>query len=97
MLVAEFLVLLAILGGAGIGVTAAAGALKGAREKRVAHEKEMDQMHADLRTALRSRDHRQLDDFLVMWEDRLDPPVAAHIKTRRDELYIDNDNQQESR
>jgi hypothetical protein len=49
-------------------------------------------MQDDLHSALRSRDYRQLDDFMVMWADRVPEEIKKHIQQRRDELYIEADN-----
>ena len=46
-------------------------------------------MHDDLRKALQSHDYRQLDDWLVLYGDKISSDLKKHVDIRRDELYIE--------
>lgn len=46
-------------------------------------------MADDLREALRARDYRQLDDWLVLYSDNVSDKVRGHVEQRRAELYIE--------
>lgn len=84
MAVLEILVLLGLLGFAGVGVNGLRLAWRG-------HARRKDAMRDDLRKALASHDYRKLDDFLVLWGDALDEAVRAHVRDRRDGMFIESD------
>jgi hypothetical protein len=78
----EILVVFGILSLAGVGVNGLRLAWRGRARRK-------DLMRDDLRKALAAGDHRKLDDFLVLWSGELDESTLAHVKERRDELYIE--------
>ena len=84
MVVGELLILIAILTGGGLGLKALSGLFKTSRDTKAA-------MRGDLRKSLLSHDYKDLDDFLMVWGDRLDAKVVERVKARRDELWIEND------
>jgi len=89
MIFAEILALLGLSGGLGVlivGITAGARKRDADERKR---QQRLDQMHEDLKAALKARDHAKLDDWLVVYADVMDGGVAAQVKIRRDELYIE--------
>jgi hypothetical protein len=90
MLVGELLVLLALVTAGGVGIRFAMATVTMSRDRRAAKEKRHAQMRADLGRALLTRDYRQLDDFMLLWGDEVDAKVAAHVKERRDELYVED-------
>lgn len=78
MIFAEFLALLALAGG---GVFAVVAWSKSNREtKRAMFE---------LESALRTRDHRRLDDWMVLNLDKVPAAVRKQVLIRRDEMYIE--------
>jgi|HubBroStandDraft_2_1064218.scaffolds.fasta_scaffold1218570_1 hypothetical protein len=91
MAAAEILALVALLFGGGMGVRALVSWLHRADAHDVERLRRDHQMRTDLRDALRSGDHRRLDDFLVMWGSEIDAPTLKHLEQRRDELYIEAD------
>ena len=91
MIAAEFIALVALLFGGGIGLSAVVSWIRRADANAHEDQRQVAQMREDLRSALRSRDYRRLDDFMVMWSDRIDPAARKHLELRRDELYIEAD------
>lgn len=61
----------------------------GGVERRLARDKQDAEMHDDLRKALQSADYRRLDDFLVMWGNKVDKKALEYIRARRDGLYVE--------
>lgn len=92
MIFAELLALVALLSGIGISGKLVWEWIRSSDEKGRAERLRDVAMQDDLRTALLSRDYRRLDDFLVMWADRVPKEIKKHVEQRRDELYIENDN-----
>ncbi len=91
MLVADFLVLLIILGVGGLGTSGIIAGAKNMRQKRKALENANKQMFDDLRDALNSQSYKKLDDFLVLYADRMSETTKKHVQQRRDELYIEQE------
>ena len=89
MLFAEFLALLAILGGGGLGITALVSWGRAAEVKRKATEKKSEEMHKDLRAALKARDYKLLEDWLVLYGDYISTDLRKHVELRKDELFIE--------
>ena len=89
MIFAEFLALFACVGGIGLGVVALDNWRRKAISNGAAAERVQKQMNDDLREALRSRDHRCLEDWLVIYADLVSAETRKHVLARRDELYID--------
>ena len=89
MIFAEFVALIAILTGGGIGVAAFKGWMHDAKIKHAAERQRAAQRQEDLRAALSSNDYRKLDDFVIVWASELDSRVLEYIRQRRDELYIE--------
>lgn len=89
MIVAEFLALLGLLGAGALGASAVVAWVKRMNadaDKEIEHA---ERMHDDLRKALQSHDYRQLDDWLVLYGDKVSPDLKKHVDNRRDELYIE--------
>lgn len=84
MIAGELLILLGIIAGSGIGIKALYGILSRSRESS-------SSMRKDLGDALASRDFKKLDDFLILWGDKLDGEHRKLIQIRRDSLYVDED------
>lgn len=77
--------ILGVLGVLGFGGLGLHGVLRSMAARRAWHE----QMRADLREALKARDHRRLDDFLVVWGDRMSSKLETYVQQRRDQLFIE--------
>lgn len=84
MIAGELLILLGIIAGSGIGIKALYGAFARSKESS-------SSMRKDLGDALASRDFKKLDDFLILWGDKLDGEHRKLIQIRRDSLYVDED------
>lgn len=84
MLAGEVLILLGIIAGSGIGIKALYGAFARSKESS-------SNMRKDLGDALASRDFKKLDDFLILWGDKIDGEHRKLIQIRRDSLYVDED------
>lgn len=89
MLAIELLALTLLLGALAIVIRLVWNAIERSRERVVERRRRQRDMEDDLRSALRSGDHRRLDDFMVMWGSILDEKTAEHVRVRRDELYVD--------
>lgn len=82
MAVIEVLAMLGLLGVGGTGLFSLIRSLDGRRQRQ--HE-----MQQDLRDALKSADHRKLDDFLVLWRPVISNKTAEYVRERRDQLFIE--------
>lgn len=89
MLAIELLALVLLLGVLAIGIKLAWAAVRGAGERAQERRRRQRDMESDLRAALAARDHRCLDDFIVVWGSTVDKQTLDHVKGRRDELYVD--------
>ncbi len=88
MIFAEMVALFAVIVSGGIGASFVVSLIKRMNlegDRKVARA---GRMLEDLGAALRSHDYRQLDDWLVLYSDA-EPGMRAHVKQRRDELYIE--------
>lgn len=90
MIAAELLALVGLLMGGGIGVTAILAWANGSSHRQRAEQAKADERARTLELALKSRDHRQLDDWLLVHGDEVSKDLRKHIELRRDELYIDS-------
>ncbi len=90
MIVAELLALLGILGAAGLGITSIVSWSRRSATEQQDRQRRSKQMNSDLRSALESRDHRRLDDWMIIYDDLAHPDVKEHVKIRRDELFVDS-------
>ena len=90
MIFGEIVALLAVLGASGFGISAIVAYAKKAdaeRAKQLAHD---DKRNVDLRIALKSRDYRQLDDWLIIYRSEItNETLLKQIQIRRDELYVE--------
>ncbi len=82
MIFAEFLVLLALLGGTGFG-----GYFLLSRFKK--NQLKTDRKFDDLREALRSNNYKKIDDWMILYGHTTGGPLREHIQSRRDELYLE--------
>ncbi len=89
MLAIELLALVALLGAGSIGARLVWSAAQRASDRAEERRRRQRDMDDDLRTALRSRDYRSLDDFIAMWGADASPKTLDYVKSRRDELYVD--------
>lgn len=89
MIFAEFLALIGILGAGGLGITAIVQWAKRSSAEAEEQHKRDERMHDDLRAALKARDYRLLDDWLVLYGERISGDLKKHVELRRDELYIE--------
>ncbi len=90
MLVGEVLALIGLIFGGTIGLRAVFAWSQRLAERDKERRGRTVLMLNDLRTALGSRDYRQIDDFIMMWGIEVDPSALICIKHRRDELYIES-------
>jgi len=89
MIFVEFITLIAVLIVGAIGTSFIVSLIR-----RLNHEGDRkiaraEKMIADLSLSLRSHDYRQLDDWLIVYEEA-SVSMRAHVKIRRDEFYIEN-------
>ena len=89
MVVADFIALCLVLGLLGIGGKSLFSAFGAAHENRKAHDAEQARMREDLRVALASHNKQKLEDFLVLWGDKLPKAAHDHVKQRIDELFLE--------
>jgi hypothetical protein len=97
MVAADVIALVVILGFFGLGGKSMLSAWKQAGDRAARRRKQEDARRDDLRAALGSHDYRKLDDFIVLWGDQIDLPTREHIKERRDELFLERVDAEESR
>ena len=79
MVVAEFLALLGLLGAGGLGISAVIAWVKRMNANADKEIEHAEQMHDDLRRALQSHDHRQIDDWLVLYGDNVSSDLKKHV------------------
>lgn len=82
MIITEFLILLALLGGVGLGGYAILAKFKRS-------QLQTDQKFNDLREALRSNDYRKIDNWMILYGHTVGGILRDHIQSRRDELYLE--------
>lgn len=80
---------LVVLGLLGIGGKSILSLWSMASASQHAKIEERKVMHNDLATALASLDYRKLQDFLVLWGDKVDRELKKVVQQRIDELYIE--------
>ena len=93
MLAAEFIALVALLGGLVILIRVVWAALQRSAEHAEDKRRRRWEMQQDLKEALRSQDHKRLDDFMVVWGSEVDVVTARHVEARRAELYVEDDSE----
>ncbi len=89
MIFAEVVALVAFLITGGIGASFVVSLVRRMNvegDRKVARSAKMLD---DLAVALHSHDHRQLDDWLVIYADDASSGVVTQVKARRDELFIE--------
>jgi len=89
MIIAEFIVICAGLVTIGLGTSMFVSMVKRTGVEITRKHLNEDLMQHDLCEALRSRDHRQIDDWLTVYAGKIDRDVYTHVKTRRDELWLE--------
>lgn len=89
MIFGEIVALLAVLGASGFGISALVAYAKKADADQARAQARADKRQQDLRDALRSRDYRKLDDFLLLYANELSNVEKKQILIRRDELYVE--------
>ena len=90
MLLVELMALLAVLTGSAIVVHFGSSVLRDRLESAKISAKESAMMHDELKAALASRDHRRLDDFIVLWGHKLDHATLKQINIARDERFVES-------
>lgn len=90
MLAIELLALVLLLGTLSIVIRLVWNAVTSSAERARERRSRQRDMQEDLRSALRASDHRRLDDFMVLWGSLVDEKTAQHVRSRRDELYVDS-------
>lgn len=89
MIFGEIVALLAVLGVSGFGISALVAYAKRMDADQARAQTRSDKRQQELREALRSRDYRKLDDFMLLYAGELDEGVRKQIQIRRDELYVE--------
>lgn len=89
MIFGEFVALLAVLGTSYFGISALVAYAKKSDAEQARAQARADKRQQELRDALRSRDYRKLDDFMLLYANELDESVKKQIQIRRDELYVE--------
>lgn len=89
MVIADFIALCLVLGLLGIGGKSLFSAFGQHRESKKVRDAEAARMRDDLRTALASHKKQNLEDFLVLWGDKLPKAAHDHVKQRIDELFLE--------
>lgn len=90
MLFIEFIALLGVIAGTGLGISALRSWQKTSGAEQEFQSDQTTKKFDDLTKALASRDYRQLEDWLVIYADRSTEKEREHVKTRRDELFIES-------
>lgn len=90
MIAAEVLALVALLFGGAVAVKVIWSWLTVASHRDQERARRKDRMRDELILTLKSRDYRQLDDFIVVWADEVDTNTLKHIKAIRDGLFVDS-------
>jgi hypothetical protein len=91
MVFADFIALCLALGVIGIGGKFVFTGLKRWGERSAERRVEDDHMRDDLRMALDAHDHRKLEDFMVLWSDKISKETREYVQQRIDELFIETD------
>lgn len=91
MIGAEILVLVALLFGGAMGFKSVFSWAGRKAERDNDAAKMTVQMHLDLVEAVKSHDHMKLDDFILLWGDKVEKATLDAIKQRRDDIYIESD------
>lgn len=89
MIFGEIVALLAVLGVSGFGISAIFAYVKKADADQVRNQARADRRQQELRDALKSRDYRKLDDYMLLYSAELDESVRKQIQLRRDELFVE--------
>lgn len=89
MIFAEIVTLLAVLGASGFGISALVAYAKKADAEQARKQARSDKRQQELRDALKSRDYRKLDDFMLLYASELSDGEKKQILIRRDELYVE--------
>lgn len=90
MIFGEIVALLAVLGASGFGISALVAYAKKADADQARKQARADKRQQELRDALKSRDYRKLDDYMLLYAGELDEGVQKQIQIRRDELYVES-------
>lgn len=89
MIFGEIVALLAVLGASGFGISALVAYAKKADAEQARKQARSDKRQQELRDALKSRDYRKLDDFMLLYASELSDGEKKQILIRRDELYVE--------
>ncbi len=90
MIFAEGLALVGVIVAGILGYNGIDAWFRNAKSKTLDDTKRLQRMQEDLREALKSRDHRRLEDWLIIYADHVTPETRKHVQARHDELYIDS-------
>jgi hypothetical protein len=89
MVAADIVLLITVLGLMGIGGKSLFSAWAQARENGKVRRADEANLRDDLRRALSTHKRRDLEDFMVIWGDKLPKEVHEHVRQRIDELLIE--------
>ena len=89
MIFAEVLALLGVAVFGVLGLNGISAWMRSSRSKATEDSRFLQKMQEDLRDALKSRDYRRLEDWMVIYADHVTSETRKHVSARRDELYID--------
>jgi len=90
MVVADVIALFVVLGLFGLGGKTIFSAWNSLRERHKEKVVDHDRMRNELRAALNSRDYKQLEDFLIVWDADINSVTRDVIRQRINELISEH-------
>lgn len=91
MIGAEILAMVALFFGGTYGLVGMLRRAQTVRDKKKRLFEQETLMQSDLRTALHQKGHRAIDEFLVLWGDKLPKGKREEIEKVREDRYISDD------
>lgn len=89
MVAADIILLITVLGLLGIGGKSMFSAWGNARENAKVRRADEAKLREDLRQALASGKRKKLEDFMILWGDKLTKDVKEHVQNRINEIIIE--------
>ncbi len=89
MVAADIILLVTVLGLLGIGGKSLFSAWGTARENSKLKRAEEAKLREDLRQALASGKRKKLEDFLILWGDKLTKEVKEHVQQRINDIICE--------
>lgn len=89
MVAADIILLVTVLGLLGIGGKSLFSAWGNARENSKLKRAEEAKLREDLRQALASGKRKKLEDFLILWGDKLTKEVKEHVQQRINDIICE--------